>query len=65
MPEPDKRVIALEVIASDLERLIRQADAHGLPLVAYMLEMAAAEARDELSTNSTTQKKNVTKLRPR
>lgn len=65
MPEPDKRVIALEVITTDLERLIRQADAHGLSLVAYMLEMAAAEARDELSTNSTTQKKNVTKLRPR
>ena len=50
MPDADERSIALQMIATDLARLIRQADAHGLTLLAYLLEMAAAEAREELET---------------
>jgi ABC-type transporter Mla MlaB component len=38
--------IAAETIAMDLERLKRQADANGLALLAYLIELAQAEAHE-------------------
>jgi hypothetical protein len=42
--ESEQRKIAAQMIASDLERLRRQAEANGLVLLAYLLELAQAEA---------------------
>ncbi len=47
LSELERRKIAAEMIAVELERLMRQAEANGLSMLAYLLEMAAAEAREQ------------------
>jgi hypothetical protein len=65
MPIRDERAIALETIAADLNRLIRQANAHQLSLLAYLLDMAATHAREELATMSSIERSTVAKLFPK
>lgn len=51
MPEPPtERQDALSQIVKDLERLKAEADAAGLSLLAYILDTALAEARDQLES---------------
>jgi hypothetical protein len=45
--EEERRKVAAEMIAFDLERLRRAADANGLTLLAYLLDMAIVEASSE------------------
>lgn len=47
MEETERKKVAAEAIVVDLERLRRQADANGLALLAYLLEIALAEARQQ------------------
>ena len=55
MEDFERKKIAAEMIAADLERLKRQADANALPLLAYLIEIALAEARQpERSTSTST-----------
>ena len=49
MEDVERKKVAAEMIAADLERLKRQADANALPLLAYLIEMALAEAREPKS----------------
>ena len=46
MEDVERKKVAAEMIAADLERLKKQADANALPLLAYLIEMALAEARE-------------------
>jgi hypothetical protein len=46
MEESERKKIAVDTIAADLERLKNQADANELSLLAYLIEMALAEARE-------------------
>ncbi len=62
MPETDERLVALHSIAVILERLVKEADAHRLSLLAYLLEMAASEAHEELANQPDSK---IKKLRPR
>jgi hypothetical protein len=55
VPEADEKRLALQTIATDLDRLVHQANGHGFPLLAYLLETASAEARDQISTNAVAQ----------
>jgi hypothetical protein len=48
MEQNEQRLAALQMITLDLQRLLRCADAHKLALLAYLIEMALAEARSEL-----------------
>ena len=48
MPPPSEKAIALEMIALDLARLVRQATALELPLLPYLIDMALLEAEREL-----------------
>ena len=45
MPPPSEKAIALEMIALDLARLVRQASALELPLLPYLIEHGAAGSR--------------------
>ena len=47
MPPPSEKAIALEMIALDLARLVRQATALELPLLPYLIE-GDVEAEREL-----------------
>ena len=56
MEDLERKKIAAEMIAADLERLKRQADTNALPMLAYLIEIALAEARQpESSTSTSTQ----------
>jgi hypothetical protein len=48
MDPAERRRLILEQIASDLERLSRQADAVSAGLLAFMIDQALAEARNQL-----------------
>lgn len=45
--DPDQRLAAAQYLATFLPELVRLADAGGLDLVAYLLEMARVEAAAE------------------
>jgi hypothetical protein len=48
MPPLSEKALALEMIALDLARLVRQATALELPLLPYLIDMALLEAEREL-----------------
>ena len=65
MPIRDERAIALEMIAADLDRLIRQANAHKLSMLAYLLDIAATHAREELGTKSFIERATIARPSPK
>jgi hypothetical protein len=49
--DAERRKIAAEVIAFELGRLKAQADANGLKLLTYLIEVAEAEAQEMLTAH--------------
>ena len=46
MEDDERRKVAAEMIAADLARLRGQAEANGLDLLAYLIDMALVEAKE-------------------